>query len=65
MPTLIFLKKQAFEYVLISVTFTKILEVKSSELQVCIYSSFFEGSGVIPVIESWNEKLYTIIIYIT
>lgn len=46
-------------------TFTKILEVKSSELQVCIYSSFFEDSGVIPVIESWNEKLYTIIIYIT
>lgn len=58
-------KKQAFEYVLISVTFTEILEVESSELQVCIYYNLLEGSGVIPVIGNLNEKLYANIIYIT
>lgn len=60
MPTLI--KKQAFEYVLISMTFTEILEVKSSELLVCIYSNLFEGSEVITVIENLNKK-FTLLLF--
>lgn len=43
-------------------TFTEILEVESSELEVYSYFNLFEYSGVIPAIENWNEESYTLLL---